>query len=99
MRLVRLFIGRKARVAINAKQRSTRASGIGHQVRRNFIQRRSKVGDELDRRLARAALVLFFASLKPFAIIVALEASQKTEEFGSEMRGHVIYGKVRRHEK
>ena len=40
-----------------------------------------------------------FASLKPFAIIVALEASQKTEEVGSEMRGHVMYGKGRRHEK
>src|ERR1700733_8358934 len=99
MRLVRLFIGRKALYTVNAKKRSTRASGIVHQVRRNFIQRRGEVGDELDGGLARAALVLFLSSLKPFAIIVALEPSQKTEEVGSEMRGHVIYGKGRRHEK
>ena len=37
VRLIRAFVGREARVAVDAKQRAARRPGIGHKIGRDFI--------------------------------------------------------------
>ena len=61
---------------------------IGDQMRRDLVQRRSEIGDELQRWLADAGLVFVFVGQEPVAIVVALQASEEAEEFGSEVGGH-----------
>ena len=85
MRFIGTLVGGKAGVAIDAKQRSAGAARVSDQMRRDVIEWPAKIGDELDRGLARAGLIVLFVGEKPVTVILALEASQEAEEFGSEI--------------
>src|SRR5579864_8751899 len=73
VRLIRSLVGGKARIAIDAKQRSARRTWICHQVRSDFRQKWRKVADKANGRVAGILLVFIFVSEKPFAFIVAFE--------------------------
>src|SRR5579859_1504606 len=90
VRFIRTLVRREARVAVDAKQRAARGAGIGCQVRRDVIERTREIGDEAQCGLMGMGFVFFFMRKKPFALVVALEASEETKEVGSEIRGHKI---------
>jgi hypothetical protein len=54
----------------------------------DFVERRCKIGNELDRGLTRTPLVFIFVGQKPITIVVALEPGEKAKEFGSKVGGH-----------
>src|SRR5579871_1781206 len=94
MRFVRTLVRRKTRVAVDAEQRTTSRTRVCNQVRTQFIQRRGKVRDELDCWLVGVGLVFCFVLQEPIAIVVSLQAGEKTEELGREVGRHrrLAYG-------
>ena len=72
---VRMLVGRKARVAVDAKQRAARSPWITRQMRRDFVQRSGKFGDEPQRRLVRAGVIYLLVREKPLAL--SLLASER----------------------
>ena len=64
-------------------------------MRRDVVQRPGELGDEMQRRLVRDGFVFVLVAVKPVAIIVALEASQKTKKFGSKVSRHGIKVRAR----
>src|SRR5579859_715730 len=90
VRFIGTLVRREAGVAINAKQRSARGPRIGHQVRRDVIERTREIGDEAQCGLMGMGFVFFFMRKKPFALVVAFEASEETEEVRSEIWRHGI---------
>src|SRR5215813_5736466 len=69
--LERLLVVRKARVAVDAKQRTTRRSRVGDEVRAQLMQMRREGVDERQRRLHRALLKPLFVLREPIAIVIA----------------------------
>ncbi len=86
--LVWLLVGGETRIAVDAEQRSARGARIGDEIRRDVVKRAGKVSDEAQSGLLRAGLEFMLTCLEPFAIIVAFEATQETEEVGGEVCGH-----------
>ena len=82
------LVGRETGIAVDTKQRSTRAARVGPEMWCDFVERRCKIGNELDRGLTRTPLVFIFVGQKPITIVVALEPGEKAKEFGSKVGGH-----------
>src|SRR5690242_828779 len=90
VRFIGTLVRREARVAVDAKQRSARGPRIGHQVRRDVIERSCEIGDKAQCGLMGVGFIFVFVGKKPFAVVVALEPSEETEKVRSEIRGHEI---------
>ena len=90
MSLEGLLVMREAGVSVDAKQRAPRCAGIGCKVRRDVIERTREIGDEAQCGLMRARFIFVFVGKKPFAVVVSLEASEKTKEVRSEIWRHGI---------
>src|SRR5579864_7874492 len=88
VRFVGTLVGGKSHIAINAEQRSAGAARVGRQMRRDLVQRACEIRNELQRGLAEMALIFFFVREEPVAVVVALQAGEETEEFGSEIGWH-----------
>ena len=88
VRLVGALVGGEAGVAINAKQRSAGAARVGNEMRSDLVQRAREVRDELQRGLAYMSLVFIFVREEPVTVVVAPQAGQEAEEFGSEVGRH-----------
>ena len=88
MRLVGPLVIRKSRVTVDAKHRAPRRPRIGDEMRRDRIQRPGEVGDKTQDWLSDMSFVFVLVGQKPVAIVIALEAGQEAEKFGSEVRRH-----------
>src|SRR5215469_7866153 len=88
VRFVRTLVGRKARIAVNAEQRSAGRARIGDQIRRDVVEDCREICDEPNGWLVCMSFVFIFVRLKPLAIVVALEALEEVEEVGSEVGRH-----------
>jgi len=95
MGLIRTFVGRESGITVNAEKGPAGRAGIGDQMRRDFIEWRREVGDKTERWLEDEPFVLVLVPQEPIAIVVALEASEETEQVGGEVGGHRNQPKIR----
>lgn len=86
--LIGMFVVGEPCVAVDAKHGTARGTGIGDEMGRNLGQGQGEVGDETQDRLAYTGFPFVLVGLEPLTLVVALEASEKLEELGSEVNGH-----------
>src|SRR5207302_3558681 len=94
MRFVGPLVGGKAGVAINAKQGSAGAARVGSQMPREIVERTCEIRDELQRGLSGVSFVFIFVREEPIAVVIALQASQEAEKFGSEIGWHSAFAVI-----
>jgi hypothetical protein len=86
------LVGREAGIPVDAEERASRRSGIGHEMRAEASERSGEAANEPQCGFDHDLLIKFFVLGEPLAVIVASQLTQEVEQLRTEHRvfGHLL---------